>query len=380
MKVVNIVLSALILVLALVCTVFSYFLFEKRANMVKGWGEMAKGVYEASAELDRGTGTNVAPSLSEKELAHDAYDSTKMTSKMAALKAQSKKVVSQRDEFVGDLQEIGKKLRMSEVPDAAQLIKACGNGDVGESKGAKAITRQVANTVKQRDDARKTVRSLQGKFNEVGELVGVGDGGRNTSEAIESVRKRNRDLEASRKELSTVRGQLETERSDKARVEGERDKFRRAANATREEKARLEKELAKVKEDFKAVTHTAYGDVPLWRPGSAEARAHVVGKVSKVDPQNGYIVFDLSTSSRAVQKVGVKEIKVDPQFREGMELVVIRGGVDAAAAPKFVARIKIHSIDENCSVANIPRDTMIQVGDTVIDNAFYESSGKSAAK
>ena len=217
MKVVNIVFSALILVLALVCTGFSYFLFAKRANMVQGWGEMAKGVYEASAELDKGTGGSpVAPSLSEKELAHDAYDSAKMNSKMAALKAQSKKVVSQRDEFVGDLQEIGKTVRMKEVPDAAQLVVESGNAGDGsqEVKGSKAIVKQVAVTVKQRDTAQKNVKQLRGEFSKVGSIVGVEDGGRNTSEVVDSVRRRNRELEAKKSELDRTRAQLADERSE----------------------------------------------------------------------------------------------------------------------------------------------------------------------
>ena len=382
MKVVNIVLSALILVLALVCTGFSYVLFAKRANMVKGWGEMAKGVYEASAELDKGTGTHVAASLTEKELAHDTYDSAKMNSKMAALKAQSKKVVSQRDEFVGDLQEIGKTVRMKEVPDAAQLVAESGSAGDGsqEVKGSKAIVKQVAVTVKQRDAAQKNVKQLRGEFNKVGSIVGVEDGGRNTSEVVDSVRRRNRELEAKKSELDRTRAQLADERSEKARIENDRDRLRRDMNAARQEKIKLEKELDQVKADFKALTQTEYGDIPLWRAGSAEARAHVTGTVTKVDPKNGYIIFDIGTSSRAVQKVGTKQLRVDPQFRPGMELVVIRGGVEEPITPKFVARIKILNIDEKCAVANIPKDTAIQEGDIVIDNAFYENASKREQK
>lgn len=380
MKVVNIVLSALILVLALVCTGFSYFLFEKRANMVQGWGEMAKGVYEVAAELDKGTGSSVASSLSEKELAHEAYDSAKMTSKMASLKAQGKKVVSQRDEFAGNLQEIGKTLRMKDAPKQDQLIAECGKSGAKEVKGAKAIARQVAVTVKQRDSAVKKAKEIRGEFNKVGNIVGVANGSSNTSEVVESVRRCTRELEAARGESSRIRSQLADERRERARVEGERNKFRRDANATREEKAKLERELTLVKADFKKLTQTEYGDIPMWRDGSAEARAHIVGKVTKVDLQNGYIIFDIGTTTRAVQKIGAKEVKVDPQFRPGMELVVIRGGVDESAAPKFIARIKIFSIDDNCSVANIPKDTVIQEGDQVIDNAFYETSSKSAKK
>ena len=68
MKITNIVLSILILVLALVSAAFSYFLFEKRDSMVKGWEKMAVAINNASASMDRTSGTQVAKSLSPAEI------------------------------------------------------------------------------------------------------------------------------------------------------------------------------------------------------------------------------------------------------------------------------------------------------------------------
>ena len=68
MKATNIVLSILILLLALASAVFSYFLFEKRDSMIKGWEKMATTINSASVSMDKTSGTQIARELTAAEL------------------------------------------------------------------------------------------------------------------------------------------------------------------------------------------------------------------------------------------------------------------------------------------------------------------------
>ena len=105
----------------------------------------------------------------------------------------------------------------------------------------------------------------------------------------------------------------------------------------------------------------------VWKAGSPEARAAVVGRVVAVDRKYGYVVVDLNTGTRAVQKLGGREYRIDPKLAPGVELIVCREGPGGSSPVLFVARIRIRSIDERCTVADLP-DSMrpIREGDLVI--------------
>ena len=49
MKIVNIILSILILLLSAATAVFSYFLFEKRSQFVLGWSKLAQTISSSAA-------------------------------------------------------------------------------------------------------------------------------------------------------------------------------------------------------------------------------------------------------------------------------------------------------------------------------------------
>ena len=71
MKVVNVVLSILILLLAIASAVFSYFLFDKRSQLVEGWKKMATTINQSATEMDKGSGTKVGGELSVAALSHE---------------------------------------------------------------------------------------------------------------------------------------------------------------------------------------------------------------------------------------------------------------------------------------------------------------------
>ncbi len=378
MKKANIVLSILILILALVCTVFSFFLFQKRAELIAGWEKMAGGINTASTTMTQ-TGATVSKDALDHK--HKDYKTEVLERNMRTFANQSRAIVGQRDEFAQNLSDIGKAVGMKEDDvTTTQLISDCGSSE-DEAKGAKAVSKSVTRVVNERNRERARANRYGEKIAEVGGIVGSSDT-RNPDEVVDSVRRVKRNLDSTRDDLNRANRELRQAQSDKSRVEQERDDFKSKFYAADREKDSLQKELAKVKRDYKSLTKTEYGDIPLWQPGSDEARAQVVGKVVKVDGDNGYIIVDLNNTLRVTQQVGATKHLVDPMLQRGLEMVVCRGDLASSDKVKFVARIKIHSIDDKCMVANIPADAAKEIdeGDLVINNAFFEKNLKSESK
>ena len=73
MKILNVVLSILILLLAIAAAVFSYLLFEKRETMTKGWEQMSLSINKAASAIDSSSGTSVASSVNKASLDHKKF-------------------------------------------------------------------------------------------------------------------------------------------------------------------------------------------------------------------------------------------------------------------------------------------------------------------
>ena len=373
MKVVNIVLSIMILVLALVSTVFSFFLFEKRTGMVDGWNMMASAISESSGAM--------GSRISAADLAHEKYNKNDMADKMRRFGSQSKKVVGQRDELGGAMQNIAKSLNIkdattSENPTAEQIAAA----DESSPVSAKKIADEVGKAVRQRDEAKKRAEKAALNLSEIGKIVGTSS--RNPETITKAVRVCKRKCDSATEELKQAKRNLIRVQDEKNSAEQQRDDYKSRLYSANRENDTLKKELTKVKRDFKLLTKTEYGEIPMWGEGSDEARSQVVGKVIKIDRENGYVVIDLNNKVRVTQKVGQREYKVDPKLVNGLEMIVCRGDLTGSRKVKFIARIKIDSIDDNCMVANIPAQAGhdIKVGDNVINNTFYEKTLKGESK
>ena len=367
MKIVNIVLSALILVLALVCTVFSYFLFEKRTEMVNGWNTMAASISTAS--------TNLGKPVAKDALDFKTVDAGKLSAAAKGLESQSKMVTTQRNGLASDLQGIAKAARMQEIPEADQLIAE--SGKVGspdqskEIKGAKAIAKKVETTVKQLDAEKATTKRLGRDMKDIARSAEAKKS--NKTEIVAAIRKLKSDARNAIRERDLVNSQLAEERTARGKAERDRDNYRRRMESAQQSRKKAETERDALAYEYKKLTAEDPGKVKVWTNGSPEARAKVRGTVKTVDPQNGFIVTDINTSTRVEQKIGKVTKVFDPQFKKGNELVVVRETSDGKL--QFIARIKINSIDEKCSVANIPAEVgkEIKVGDIVIDNSSYDS-------
>ena len=113
MKVVNVVLSILILLLAIASAVFSYFLFDKRSQLVEGWKKMATTINQSATEMDKGSGTKVGGELTVAALSHENY--ADLDAKLAKLTTQSRQLIKQRDELAETLRSIGTVAEMNNV-------------------------------------------------------------------------------------------------------------------------------------------------------------------------------------------------------------------------------------------------------------------------
>ena len=119
MKVLNVILSILILLLAAVSAVSSYMLFVKRGQMVKGWEKMATAINQAATEMDRGSGTKVGVELTAASLGHKEYES--LDGRLAKLKQQATQLVAERDALAAAVRRAGEIIGMGNLPAEASF-------------------------------------------------------------------------------------------------------------------------------------------------------------------------------------------------------------------------------------------------------------------
>ena len=105
--------------MALASAAFSYFLFEKRDSMIKGWEKMATAINGASVSMDRTSGTQIAKSLTPAELSHEKY--SELDSKLAKLASQTKQIVAERDDMADALRRVGLTARVKNLGSDAEF-------------------------------------------------------------------------------------------------------------------------------------------------------------------------------------------------------------------------------------------------------------------
>ena len=394
MKITNIVLSILILVLALVSAAFSYFLFEKRDSMVKGWEKMAVAINNASASMDRTSGTQVAKSLSPAELSHEKY--ADLDAKLAKLASQTRQIIAERDEMAEALRRIGMTAGVKNLGSDSDF-----RGVATYRTNVDNVTSGVSKTMQKRDLLCRELAKLAGRTLNItvnpkalaecdrAELAKLVD-------ALNLARNRRRTYENTLRTIGTHANVSASDFSDSnysrsaERISGGVAKVRREVesanaaldNARRElvdAKAEIRRNQSEIEKLNQRVSDLNYDvnkykvalgvakDKPApipWRPGSSEVRANTVGEVVKVDNAYGYIAINLGKNTLVTQPLGEKSITVNPMIASGMEMVVARGKLNEGA--EFIARIKLDEVGDECTTANIPAGAKrIKVGDIV---------------
>ena len=415
MKIFNIILSVFIFLLAAASAVFSYFLFEKRAQFVRGHEKMAAAIYESSKALDAGSGTEEAKKLDKNALAHDKY--ADLDNVLPVLPKQSKNIIKQRDDMAGALWRIGGTVGMKNAGDI-ESFKMVDGYDARLS----AVGKSVADTVNRRDNAYKALaavarnyrvninpaalvnaadmratgnallplanfiktavsnrdqyrRGLEDVARIAGTRTAVSDA--NPAAGVKNVQNvvttKVREVNSLRNELAKVKREnnrlISTVRSKDAQIKAANKKYVEVSNSLSELK-----ESIGVAKDYKP-----------WKAGSIEARSRLFGRVTGVSKEYGYVVIDLGERSVVYQESNGKKLPIRLNLTSGLELVVIRGteensdpkawlnpngsalnSVELAGKDEFVASTRIVKVGEKELVADLPAGTDIRVGDVVL--------------
>ncbi len=397
MKVLNIVLSILILLLAVASAAFSYMLFEKRTQMLDGYEKMGSQIVNAAKALDANSGTSVS-----KELGGDAlsYKSESLDSALSKMTKLARDVSAERDTLADALAGIDKtaggKTTVEELSslesydDAAAKVKSqvdalnlnrskivsalqvCANdfdiqlnvenlrasGSTFENE-MRAFTAELSNFKKykeQQEMEMKKVAASLGVDNLTFSPVRYKEDLNKYSKAIADLKAAKVELEKSKNDLSA-----KLESADKS-----------VANQSIEIAA-LKKQIADRERDLKVLSASIKGErfmdeITVWQPGSVEARKAAQGKVLDVNKKFGFITIDIGANSNVQQLISSESapIAVNPMIAVD-DVMLVSPELNAADA-QCAGKLKIFKVEGNCAFANVMEttDLPIKVGDVVI--------------
>ncbi len=404
MKILNVILCALILLLAGVSAVASYMLFAKRSQMLEGWNKMATVVNKTAAELDKGSGTQVANELSAEALAHANFD--KIDPLLAKLQQQAATLITERNALADALRRAGQIVDMNNLP-SAEIYRAISsyNASANDTLGA------ISDFKNRRDKMIAGVISSAGKIGVTLKAADLAsdkaDGAFRAFDAkIESIRAQFAAYQSNLRAIATVTGAASPNLDESAYA----DSLTKIANSVRELKQKyndalsniedLKRQLAQSQNQVKSrdgqistLNSTISGkDAEIsqyrkalgldpavvfkpWANGSAECRAQMRGKVVEVNTKFGFIALDVGKNTIIEQPLGNKTIDVNPELAPGLTLVVARN-MDSATV-QYIGKIKLTTVDGDCSIAETAEtapEQKIQVGDTV----FFEVANPAA--
>ena len=393
MKILNIVLSILILVLAIASAVFSYMLFEKRNSMVDGYEELRTGIRNTATKLEAGTGQSISANMTV-----DYKKSESLSQSMSTLTRFADSVVRQRNEFADALNTIAEQAGVTIA--AADFV----NFDSSSEK-LDAAKEAVKNLRSNRDELGAGIVQSAAQFglnninisklnsgkaadwrNEIAafnnELKNVQNYKRQQENVMRQIAKSlGKDITLSparyADDLTVYNDAISQLIADKKSLEQSKAQLTKdiaAANSTikakADEIATLNAEVAQSQDDFARITAILEDSaiefpVRMWRPGSEEARRAVHGRIIDVNEKFGYVTIDLGKES-VVQQVIANNLgtnPVNPMIAEGDEMLVAKG-----ATTKYIGTITIYRVDENCAFARVTNavdGAKLAVGDSI---------------
>ena len=405
MKIFNIIACIVVLVLALVSAVCSYFLYEKRVQFVDGWEQMSNAIYNSAKTIDSRSDKKFASKLTADDLSHKKYSKDGLAGKLKNLTDQSEAFVKQYDELTKRYEDmvalqkktkaeldrvVAQRRRMADVfvkigqqvgantGTAAKFIDPLTYGAqiAGvQNKVSQVYTNRelIGNTLEKIARENKVAFNKQALFSR-GDMSAIrtivnnnraaraeyakslkeiasslngkfADDGKPATSISKSVTNMINTLSATRSQLSNARADVSALKTTVGRRDAEISR------------------LNKVISDYKRVLNLdqADSDPKVWLRGSNEARSALVGSVISVVPDYGYIVIDFGTASTVKQTVGNKVLTLNPDVESGLEFNIVRDD-------KFIATITLSNVDANQSTANIPAEKagLIKVGDKVV--------------
>ena len=91
----------------------------------------------------------------------------------------------------------------------------------------------------------------------------------------------------------------------------------------------------------------------------------IYGKVIEVNTEYGYIGLSIGKGTRVYRQLGpARSVEIDPVIVPGMELKVYRGLLEGGKV-QYVSTVKLNKVNDDCSIANLPVNADIQVGDSI---------------
>ncbi len=396
MKILNIVLSILVLLLAIVSAVFGYLLYEERNTLVDKYGSLTKPMQDTAKALDNGSGTSIA-----KTLGGDALSYKKDAGSVAQkLTSQARTITNQRDDLAQKLQSVmevaggnadfAKLTTVSSSQDEAQNVV----NQIKDLVGNRNMLAQKMIEIGSKfdvtlNDAKLTSISRDEYLNETNNLVKeLGDMLKYKKMQESTMKRIAADLGKPGLSFTPVRYQADLDtytkavdglRNDKNALEAAKkslDAQLAASGKQIEDKnaeiAKLNAEVARQQSDFDRLQASIEGKafkypVKFWQPGSAEARGAVSGKVIDVNTKFGYVVIDLGSDTLVQQPIGegMSDSPVNPNIAADDTLVVAHGYPKKDAA--YVGRIKIFKVEGPCAYASVidGSESQIKVGDSV---------------
>ncbi len=395
MKVLNVVLSVLILLLAVASAVFAFFLFEKREQMTEGWKKMSETIYQTAMKLDKDSGTTVASELTVEKLSHLNYQ--QMLSLLGKLPQQAGQIVDERNALGQSLLAVAQTVRMQNVPQFDALTKVDSsmaaqtaivdqvnryknqsddiNAKVAQAAGrmqAKVTAAELASSdynsafsrfFQRIDEVNKQVKDFQAKSEQIASAIGA-PGGKideaNYAASLDQILQRGLALKHDYDTaISDIRGRDKQIADYMDEVKGLNLKIEEL-NVTMDQKNDEIQRLVQV------IDPASGGKKPdIWEPGALEARKVLQGRVLEVNDKFGVIVVDLGKNTRVKQLVGRNRVDVNPEIPVGATMMVVR---DFAEKPRYIGQVKLVRVEDNCSVAELlgDKEQKVRVGDTVV--------------
>lgn len=392
MKVLNVVLSVVILLLAIASAVLSYILFERRSQLISGWDKYAAAVSATAKELDAKSADKLGVKLNTQKLDHRNVG--KVDPLLPLLQQRSAQIIAERDAFAEALRRVAAIIEAKNIPSDAEL---CDLATFADSKNK--IVNFVNDAITKRNNIYAQLSSISSRELKTSlDVAALKSGDSSALKTLDgALQRQNARISYYERQLGLIHryagGTSSFDASESAyqgsadnvvsSVKAQDTKLRQtssdlnAANAQiakqkaeiAERDARIAKQKAEIADRDGMIVgyrralnlESVDASVVPWKDGSAEVRNAWVGKVVDIDRDYGYVVIDLGNNTTVRQTLGnsALEVRVIPEVN--MPVVIARG--DLAESAQFVARVNLAVVGDAASTANIPAGARIQVGD-----------------
>lgn len=398
MGVLNRIMLILILLAAAGSTVLSYFLFEKRTEMLRGWQLMAEQIDKTAQQIDKGagSGTKLTTSIKAKEFTH--RELADMETKLKRLPQGVDELNKQRNELIEVIYQLS-QIADNKIPvNKDALAKAETSNAAGDE-----LVKQIRTSVQAERSAN---RKILNNFAKAGEPLGVSSSEEEIrrdygSNLLSEIRKKAEHKDSLIAKANAALRQISSDHSGDAeatgkriaanmkrleeRLRGEERAKRNAQNeasSLRNKNAALERSNRKFRADVtklstevtllkKRLNPTNNADINRMEYGKKDANYYlnlysmVRGEVKKIDSKWNFVVVDLGAKTEIRQTYAGRTYKTVLDITPGKVLTVVRG-IDTKK-PEIVAEIVLSEVYADHSVADIKlRHSQIKEGDVVI--------------